>query len=1055
MITYDYSQSYRGITHTRQFFSGISSEIVSQADIFSDKTYRTVTVLVPDADGVLVPAQTYAIYRGQFYGDDVDDFLPTSSAIYKVDVANQVGFRLQVSAPAFPDIKDHVAGFYSSHAAFLAAANAYVGIVQNWYDAVDALTLTQAQFGDAGGTLGTFTSDTPIRVDGLDAALLDVSSQIIGSKFNDILEGGSADDTITGGDGADRIDGGGGVDFIDAGGGDDTILGSSGADTYKGSEGTDTFDYQTNGLSAIATGTHHAIHGGLNPRSPGAVQTLGDLITLPGSANEYVITLNGLGTTLVPTTQSGSPQVFFDTFDVERVRFAAPVSNAVTLTGGNVTREMAQLTLESYGNATTAATRGWHAVAAIELAIAPAVDSQSTHYSFVNGLYRATGATPGEADALVLTGLVDSKRTLAVSFRGTDSLGDFADYDNFKNHYVKFQPLIAGMKAYIADANNGIEQVLVSGHSLGSAMAQYFAAESLTKPVMAFGWGSPGAEPPPTPSAMVNFFDVFDPVPKLGAIGGKVRVGGDVFIHSLLDKDSFDIKTFTSEAHSMELYTHETRLLVEHAADSASSFYTTTLASNLREGTPYTGPDIQIMPGTMSNDRMAGFSGDDFVLAGNGNDTILLDSTNWFAFGARTLDGGSGLGDKLFLPTLVGAAIQLTALNAGDSDLSYKPFALLPGLHIGTLRGIEEVMTGDGQIIRLGVPAANIQGPSGGAAQSVDPSFDAFDAGDGTQMIAGSSADDTILLGLGAKVVSAAEGDDTVLVKIWADGSDVVVDGGRGKDILIGGTGNDFLLGGLDVDILSGRAGNDTFGVNDSGDQVFEDAAEGIDWVHSTIDYVLPDNVEHLYLLAGATTGIGNAENNALIGNAADNILSGGEGIDEFIGAGGSDTMIGGRGHDFYYVDSRYDTVVEKPGEGTDRVFATASFTLPENVEVLILQGSAQTAIGSSGDDALIGNAIGNVLSGGAGNDELFGGGGNDTFVFRTGYGHDVIDDFQGGLGSGDVIALDPALASSFAQVMALATQIGANTVISFGEAASLTLVGFAKTSLAADDFVI
>ncbi|AZO79705.1 hypothetical protein BLM15_20450 [Bosea sp. Tri-49] len=874
---------------------------------------------------------------------------------------------------------------------------------------------------------------------------------------NQLFDGGPGKDVIVGGDGNDQIIGGQGDDTVWGQAGNDRIYGSPGQDTTYGGDGSDIFDYWTNGFVGFSPGTVQHVYGQKDEASENQpVAINGDRLLLPGSPSDYLIRVGVKSSwePLAPSWEETTVQIettlaTLRTSGIERVSFAAPVYKQVMLSPGGIVGEAAQLALESYVDASAAVSRSWHAVAAIELGIAPAVNGVFGH-RFVNGLYQAKGVTPGEADALVLTGVVGGKRTLAVSFRGTDNYDDYADYLLFLTHYIKYKPLIDGIKVYIADPYNGIEQVLVSGHSLGGAMAQYFLAEPLAKPAQAFTWGSPGAELLPRNPMFVNFMDINDLVPWAGVAFDNVRAGSDVFIHTVVDKGRFDF-----EGHSKEFYVRDTILLLEHANDIASSFYVSSLASSLRSGHAYVGTDVQVMLGTTNDDQMKALSRDDFVLAGHGNDTITLVDENWLASGARTLDGGAGLKDKLLLPGLWGFAIQLTALNANDSKLTYKTQADREEQLVGTVRGIEEIIAGDGVIFRPNAPAARIQGPVAGATQSVDTSYDAFDVGNGAQTILGSNLADTIFLGLGAKVINAADGADLVLVKIGADGAGVVVDGGRGEDILVGGIGNDFLLGGLDADTLRGRAGNDTFGVNDIGDQIFEDAAEGVDWVHSTINYVLPDNVEHLYLLAGATSGIGNTENNALIGNVDDNILSGGDGIDELIGAGGNDTMFGGRGHDFYYVDSRYDTLVENPGEGTDRVFATASFTLPDNVEVLILQGGAQTAIGNAGNDTLIGNALGNVLSGGAGNDELFGGGGNDTFVFRTGYGHDVIDDFQGGPGIGDIIALDPALASSFAQVMALATQVGANTVISFGETASLTLVGFAKANLTADDFLI
>ena len=70
----------------------------------------------------------------------------------------------------------------------------------------------------------------------------------------------------------------------------------------------------------------------------------------------------------------------------------------------------------------------------------------------------------------------------------------------------------------------------------------------------------------------------------------------------------------------------------------------------------------------------------------------------------------------------------------------------------------------------------------------------------------------------------------------------------------------------------------------------------------------------------------------SLFGNAGNNILN---------GEGGADAMVGGAGNDIYFVDNAGDAVFENAGEGTDAVFSTAHFRLTDNVETLVLQGSA------------------------------------------------------------------------------------------------------------------
>ncbi|MEI6642887.1 MAG: calcium-binding protein, partial [Novosphingobium sp.] len=145
----------------------------------------------------------------------------------------------------------------------------------------------------------------------------------------------------------------------------------------------------------------------------------------------------------------------------------------------------------------------------------------------------------------------------------------------------------------------------------------------------------------------------------------------------------------------------------------------------------------------------------------------------------------------------------------------------------------------------------------------------------------------------------------------------------------------------------------------------------------------------------GNDTLYGNDGNDTLSGGQGDDTLNGGDGNDTLNGGNGTNTAVGGLGDDFYVVTSATDTVVEAAGEGTDRVWSTATYTLSDNVEQLILGGSsAIDGTGNDGDNVMYGNSADNVLTGLAGNDTLSGGLGNDTL-----YGNDGNDTLIGGEG--------------------------------------------------------
>ncbi|WP_333697925.1 hypothetical protein, partial [Kordiimonas lacus] len=118
-----------------------------------------------------------------------------------------------------------------------------------------------------------------------------------------------------------------------------------------------------------------------------------------------------------------------------------------------------------------------------------------------------------------------------------------------------------------------------------------------------------------------------------------------------------------------------------------------------------------------------------------------------------------------------------------------------------------------------------------------------------------------------------------------------------------------------------------------------------------------------------------------------------------------------------------------------------------------ILSGGAgaDTLDGGAGNDTLLGDNGDDILIGGEGDDTLTGGAGADLFQFGSGFGNDVVADFDI---STDQLDLRGA-GFNFAQVLAGLTQDGADAVFDDGNGNSLRLVGVTATDVSVGNFAI
>ncbi|TGT57816.1 1,3-1,4-beta-glycanase, partial [bacterium M00.F.Ca.ET.159.01.1.1] len=89
---------------------------------------------------------------------------------------------------------------------------------------------------------------------------------------------------------------------------------------------------------------------------------------------------------------------------------------------------------------------------------------------------------------------------------------------------------------------------------------------------------------------------------------------------------------------------------------------------------------------------------------------------------------------------------------------------------------------------------------------------------------------------------------------------------------------------------------------------------------------------------------------------------------------------------------------------GVDTINTWMSYTLPNNVENLVVTNAHNYAFGNALDNIITATAGGQTIDGGAGNDVLIdGGGGADVFIIAKGNGSDSILNFA----SNDAVRLD------------------------------------------------
>ena len=410
--------------------------------------------------------------------------------------------------------------------------------------------------------------------------------------------------------------------------------------------------------------------------------------------------------------------------------------------------------------------------------------------------------------------------------------------------------------------------------------------------------------------------------------------------------------------------------------------------------------------GTDKNDTLFGSSGDDLILPGTGQISLPSSLFSNIVFGSEgddIIDGSVAHFDLVTYQSLQGpVSINLEAGTATKSTISAS--STLPG-NISGIDQLIDILAAEGSDYNDSLIGAKSE--LGGFLRG-GKGDDLIDNNGGHNKLDYARASGAVSVNLTLARASGADGNDTLVGHfssvLGSDYADTII-GDKQGGAIAGGKGNDSLVGTHDdsytslvgyltatgsvtVDLQTGRAsgadGNDRF-------YGFDGA------IGSTFNDVLRGSVrrDNLYGFDG---------NDRLDGRAENDTLDGGLGNDTLIGGAGDDVMFGGTGNDVYFVDSTNDFIREYAGEGLDRVYSSATYTLSNNVEQLFLNGTvningtgnalANYVVGNGASNILVGLAGDDTLLGGAGDDSVFGGEGNDNV--RSGSGNDVIDGGDG-----------------------------------------------------------